>query len=87
MTFHERDELDTAARLLHDLRLRQLVQRIVAALYINVGTHQPNQFLRCRLCGDGKAVLVTELQPEGGKRMAAGAWLNGKRVAAGTLLP
>lgn len=37
-------------------------------------------------CGDGKAVLVTELQPEGGKRMAAGAWLNGKRVAAGTIL-
>lgn len=37
-------------------------------------------------CGDGKAVLITELQPEGGKRMAAGAWLNGKRVAAGTIL-
>lgn len=38
------------------------------------------------VCGDGKTVLITELQPEGGKRMAAGAWLNGKRVAAGTIL-
>lgn len=38
-------------------------------------------------CGGGRAVLITELQPEGGKRMAAGAWLNGKRVAAGTILP
>ena len=38
-------------------------------------------------CGDGKTVLITELQPEGGKRMAAGAWLNGKRVAVGTILP
>ena len=37
-------------------------------------------------CGDGKSVVVTELQSEGGKRMAASAWLNGKRVAAGTVL-
>ena len=37
-------------------------------------------------CGDGKCVIVTELQSEGGKRMAASAWLNGKRVAPGTVL-
>lgn len=37
-------------------------------------------------CGDGRCVVVTELQPEGGKRMAASAWLNGKRIAAGTVL-
>ena len=37
-------------------------------------------------CGDGNSVVVTELQSEGGKRMAASAWLNGKRVAAGTVL-
>ena len=37
-------------------------------------------------CGDGKSILVTELQSEGGKRMAASAWLNGKRVAPGTVL-
>jgi len=37
-------------------------------------------------CGDGKSVVITELQPEGGKRMAAGAWLNGRRVAPGTIL-
>ena len=37
-------------------------------------------------CGGGKTVLITELQPEGGKRMAASAWLNGKRVAAGMIL-
>ena len=37
-------------------------------------------------CGDGKCVIVTEMQSEGGKRMAASAWLNGRRFAPGTLL-
>ena len=34
----------------------------------------------------GKSILITELQPDGGKRMAANAFLNGKRIAAGTVL-
>ncbi|MCR5826515.1 MAG: methionyl-tRNA formyltransferase [Oscillospiraceae bacterium] len=37
-------------------------------------------------CGDGRSVIVTELQSEGGKRMTAQAWLNGRRIAAGTEL-
>lgn len=37
-------------------------------------------------CGDGKSILITELQQEGGKRMAANSFLNGKRIAAGTIL-
>ena len=37
-------------------------------------------------CGDGKSILITELQQDGGKRMAANAFLNGKRIAAGTVL-
>ena len=37
-------------------------------------------------CGDGKYLTVTELQAEGGKRMAASAYLNGKRIAAGAYL-
>ena len=37
-------------------------------------------------CGDGVNILITELQPEGGKRMAANAFLNGRRIAAGTYL-
>ena len=37
-------------------------------------------------CGDGKSILITELQQEGGKRMAANAFLNGKRITAGTIL-
>lgn len=37
-------------------------------------------------CGDGRSVIITELQPAGGKRMAASAWLNGKRVAPGAIL-
>ena len=37
-------------------------------------------------CGDGTSILITELQAEGGKRMAANAYLNGKRIAAGTYL-
>lgn len=37
-------------------------------------------------CGDGMSVIISELQFEGGKRMAAGAWFNGKRAAPGTIL-
>ena len=37
-------------------------------------------------CGDGTSILITELQADGGKRMAANAYLNGKRIAAGTYL-
>ena len=37
-------------------------------------------------CGDGHSVIITELQPEGGKRIPASAWLNGKRVAPGGIL-
>ena len=37
-------------------------------------------------CGDGKTMVITELQSEGGKRMTASAWLNGRRVAPGTAL-
>ena len=38
------------------------------------------------VCGDGNSVVVTELQPEGGRRMAASAWLNGRRAAVGSVL-
>ena len=38
------------------------------------------------VCGDGRTLLLTELQCEGGKRMAASAYLNGRRIAPGTLL-
>lgn len=37
-------------------------------------------------CGDGKSILITQLQPDGGKRMAANAYLNGRRITAGTKL-
>lgn len=37
-------------------------------------------------CGNGQSILITELQPDGGKRMAANAYCNGKRIAAGTYL-
>jgi methionyl-tRNA formyltransferase len=37
-------------------------------------------------CGDGCSVLITELQSQGGKRMAASAWLNGKRTSSGDIL-
>lgn len=37
-------------------------------------------------CGDGRCLIITELQAEGGKRMAASAYLNGKRIAAGAYL-
>ena len=37
-------------------------------------------------CGDGRSLLITELQQDGGKRMAANAFLNGRRIAVGTVL-
>ena len=37
-------------------------------------------------CGNGESVVITELQPDGGKRMATSAYLNGRRIAAGTYL-
>ncbi|MBQ1620827.1 MAG: methionyl-tRNA formyltransferase, partial [Oscillospiraceae bacterium] len=33
-------------------------------------------------CGDGQSILITFLQPEGGKRMSASAYLNGRRIAS-----
>ena len=32
-------------------------------------------------CGDGRSLLITELQAEGGKRMAAGAYLLGHPIS------
>lgn len=32
-------------------------------------------------CGDGRVLRITELQPEGGKRMAAAAYLAGHPIA------
>ena len=38
------------------------------------------------LCGDGKAVNVTELQAENARRMDVVSFLNGRRIAQGTVL-
>ncbi len=37
-------------------------------------------------CGDGQSILITFLQPEGGKRMSATAYLNGRRIDSGSYL-
>ena len=37
-------------------------------------------------CGDGKCLTLTELQAEGGKRMSASAFCNGRRISAGSYL-
>lgn len=37
-------------------------------------------------CGDGRCLLLTEIQPEGKKRMSAEAFLNGRRLPKGTVL-
>ncbi len=37
-------------------------------------------------CGDGRTILIRELQTEGGRRMDAAAYFNGRRIAPGTLL-
>ena len=43
---------------------------------------EKNAILVC--CGDG-CVRISELQPEGGKRMPAAAYLNGRRIAPGSV--
>ena len=35
------------------------------------------------VCGDGNGVRITELQPEGGKRMNTDAYLNGRKICKG----
>lgn len=37
-------------------------------------------------CGDGNSIFLMELQPEGGKRMTAAAWMNGKRLSPDKVL-
>ncbi len=37
-------------------------------------------------CGDGNGVALTEIQPEGGKRMETTAFLRGKKLEKGTIL-
>ena len=38
------------------------------------------------VCGDGLCIELTEIQPEGGKRMSTEAFLRGNRLEAGTRL-
>ena len=40
----------------------------------------------CVMCGDGKAVNVVELQAENARRMDVVSFLNGRKIAAGTVL-
>ncbi|MBO4915055.1 MAG: methionyl-tRNA formyltransferase [Oscillospiraceae bacterium] len=37
-------------------------------------------------CGDGKSIIITTLQREGGSRVSGEAWFNGRRTPVGTLL-
>lgn len=37
-------------------------------------------------CGDGESIFIAELQKKGGKRMDAASFLNGHKIAAGTIL-
>ena len=37
-------------------------------------------------CGDGESIVIAELQQKGGKRMDAASFLNGHKIAAGTIL-
>ena len=52
----------------------------------------PGQVVECGkktlavMCGDGKAVFVTELQAENSKRLEIVPFLNGKKIPVGTIL-
>lgn len=37
-------------------------------------------------CGDGRTIIITSLQREGGARVSGDAWFNGRHAAAGTVL-
>lgn len=74
----------TATAVLHGKRLKIHTTRLTE----NISTAPAGTIVAVAdgievVCGDGKTVLVTELQPEGKKRMTAKAFLVGHKLQAG----
>lgn len=74
----------TATAVLHGKRLKIHTTRLTE----NISTAPAGTIVSATdgievVCGDGKTVLVTELQPEGKKRMTAKAFLVGHKLQAG----
>ena len=56
------------------------------AFDLPAGTVVPEKDAICIVCGDGRAVCLTQVQPEGKKPMPAAAYLAGHPVKAGFCL-
>lgn len=74
----------TATAVLHGKRMKIHTTRLTE----NISTAPAGTIVSVAdgievVCGDGKTVLVTELQPEGKKRMTAKAFLVGHKLLAG----
>lgn len=74
----------TATAVLHGKRMKIHTTRLTE----NISTAPAGTIVSATdgievVCGDGKTVLVTELQPEGKKRMTAKAFLVGHKLQAG----
>lgn len=74
----------TATAVLHGKRMKIHTTRLTE----NISTAPAGTIVSVAdgievVCGDGKTVLVTELQPEGKKRMTAKAFLVGHKLQAG----
>lgn len=74
-----------AYTMLDGKRIKVYMARLVEGVSGEAGTiADENSFTVA--CGDGNGVALTEIQPEGGKRMETSAFLRGKKLVKGALL-
>ena len=74
-----------AYTMLEGKRMKVYMSRMVENVHGEAGTVADAEHFIVA-CGDGNGVQLTEIQPEGGKRMQVEAYLRGKKLEKGTLL-
>lgn len=74
-----------AYTMLEGKRMKVYMSRMVENVSGDAGTIADAEHFIVA-CGDGNGVQLTEIQPEGGKRMDVNAFLRGKKLEKGTLL-
>lgn len=74
-----------AYTMLEGKRMKVYMSRMVENVSGDAGTIADAEHFIVA-CGDGNGVQLTEIQPEGGKRMDVEAYLRGKKLEKGTLL-
>lgn len=74
-----------AYTMLEGKRMKVYMSRLVEGVSAPAGSIADAESFTVA-CGDGNGVALTEIQPEGGKRMETAAYLRGKKLEKGTLL-